>query len=349
MGRGEEIWYKNGGKEVVEANESLKKLMRDTGQASALVYAYHVCKFCDSLKTTPDKLLAEQRESRNTPNDGEYLIHDKIKNYIATKRSAAYKRLIVASVRAFFVVNRCELKTEKYVFTGEGKPDVDLSLIEADAIISAAREPFKTIFQMGKYSAMDEHRTIQMNREMWDTINEQLEDRSRPYIRLDFSKRKNNPRKFFTLIPREILENCPKPFLTTQGNLMNGNNIRQGWRSAKRRAGVKKPVGAHELRDLFSTEWTKAELSEKVGEFMMGHNVDPNSYKKFCSDEDFVTRIYSGFVEHIEGRGKLGRVEEQNKTLTDKLEKQAEELENLRRAVTMLQQGAKAKGSATKT
>jgi hypothetical protein len=349
MGRGEENWYRGEGKAVVEANESLKKVMRDIGQSSAVLYCYHVSKFCDSLGTTPDRLLAQQRESRNTPNDGEYAIHDKIKDHIATKKSAAYKRLIVASLRTFFVVNRCELKKEKYVFEGKGKPDVDLTLTEADAIIAAAREPFKTIFLMGKYSAMDEHRILQMNETMWDSVNEQLSDKSRPYVRLNFSKRKNNPRKFFTLIPRKILENCPKPFLTTQGHLVNEMNIQGAWRSAKQRAGVKGTIGAHELRDLFSTEWTKAELSEKVGEFLMGHNVDPNSYKKFCSDEDFVTRIYSGFVEHIEGRGKLGRVEEQNKTLTDKLEKQAEELENLRRAVTMLQQGAKAKGSATKT
>jgi hypothetical protein len=326
---GEEIWYKNGGKEIVEANESLKKLMRDVGEASRFLYAYHVVRFCDWARTTPDELLAKQRESRNSPNDGEYAIHDKIKEFIATKKSAGYKRLIVASIRSFFIVNRCELKKEKYVFTGEGKPDVDLTLAEANSIISAAREPFKTIFQMGKYGAMDEHRIILMNRTMWDSINQQLSKPSRRYIRLDFTKRKNNPRKFFTLIPREILENCPKPFLTTQGNLMNGNNIRQGWRSAKRRAGVKKPVGAHELRDLFSTEWTKAELSEKVGEFLMGHNVDPNSYKKFCSDEDFVGRIYSEFIEHIEGRGKINRVEEQNKTLTEQLQKQAAEIAKL--------------------
>jgi len=47
LGRGEEIWHIDGGREIVEANESLKKLMRDTGEPSAFVYAHHVCKFTD--------------------------------------------------------------------------------------------------------------------------------------------------------------------------------------------------------------------------------------------------------------------------------------------------------------
>jgi hemerythrin-like domain-containing protein len=81
---------------------------------------------------------------------------------------------------------------------------------------------------------------------------------------------------------------------------------------------------------LFSTEWTKSELSEKVGEFLMGHGIDPNSYKKLLQNEPFVSRVYGSYVEHIEGRGKLGDIEERNKALTEKLEKQAEEIAQLR-------------------
>ncbi len=44
----------------------------------------------------------------------------------------------------------------------------------------------------------------------------------------------------------------------------------------------------HEMRDLFATQWNKSPADKVVGEYLMGHTVDPLGYNKACKDVPFV-------------------------------------------------------------
>ena len=59
--------------------------------------------------------------------------------------------------------------------------------------------------------------------------------------------------------------------------------------SGSTRYGGKNP---HELRDFFRTRWQKSGADKDVGEFLMGHDIDPLGYNKAMGDADYVRRIY---------------------------------------------------------
>ena len=91
-------------------------------------------------------------------------------------------------------------------------------------------------------------------------VNAQLGN-SKPYIKITHPPRKNATRKFYSLLPKEVvLDYLSKggtlPFVNHQNNLVTNYNLQKEWRSIREgRAGFKehKGVGLHEIRDAWFT------------------------------------------------------------------------------------------------
>jgi len=56
--------------------------------------------------------------------------------------------------------------------------------------------------------------------------------------------------------------------------------------------GIRYEKNPHELRDLFRTRWQKSGRSSEVGEFFMGHDIDPLGYNKAMKDKKYTRGEY---------------------------------------------------------
>jgi len=197
-------------------------------------------------------------------------------------------------------------------------------------------------------------------------------------IRVDLKPRKKNPQPYFTLIGgdalraiedwvrhRETLRAAferkhPKGhfpdsiFVSIHGKPLTLLGIQTYWRRLaydlgfiKSRSqggpGTRYGVNPHQIRKLFRTLYGRsrsenAELHRNVGEFLMGHTVDPYDYNRFFDDEDIVIQEYVKALPYLDivssdkAEGKVDEDEVENlrrytKELEEKLKKQDAEFE----------------------
>jgi hypothetical protein len=125
------------------------------------------------------------------------------------------------------------------------------------------KEPYRTLFTIAKYAGMGNNELVYLNK-LWPDIRRQLKDDKDP-IRVDYRRRKNNERPFFTLIPSRLL----KPYEDSLENPFQSKDEKKGrkatlkpvknydlwiaWKAARKRAGIVEDVKPHHLRDLLIT------------------------------------------------------------------------------------------------
>lgn len=101
---------------------------------------------------------------------------------------------------------------------------------------------------------------------------------------------------------KEYIERKFEPnviFYNNFGKPIKKRNLRHYWFRRTVKLGLIKPIGdsnprnrygkhVHEMRSLFRSQWEKSPAKESVGEYMMGHTVDPLEYNKAFKDTKWV-------------------------------------------------------------
>ncbi len=225
---------------------------------------------------------------------------------------------------------------------------------QAHAIIHAASKPYNICFNLMLNCGWGLGEFLKFNTEStWQNVKASLaKDSKKEYYRHEFSSRKKNRRRFYSLIPadllREISALIPVPIRAaygftfegeqrahkTEGILLNADNYHAGrvylqkaWITARKRAAISVEgiPTAHELRDCYRTRATLVGCAPEAAEFSMGHSIDPLGYNKCFYNEvwmwENLKKIYGPTVateSALQERDKIiQRMQDEIKTLQD--------------------------------
>ncbi len=211
----------------------------------------------------------------------------------ALRYSRSHRNMQMAALKNFLLRNRIPKDRIFLDFKIKGKraSKPELTWDEAQRIINLAAEEWRPVFQVMLHGALDMERFVEINTNSayWRGIQEQLSNPTRDYVRIDLEGRKNvGP--FYVLLPREVARLIPAR--NAQGELLrNKQSIMYNWKVARKRAGFlleRKGFGPHNLRSGWEDKALKAGLPEILIEHQVGHQVDPENYKRVQKDEAWV-------------------------------------------------------------
>jgi hypothetical protein len=140
-------------------------------------------------------------------------------------------------------------------------------------------------------------------------------------ITLPGRKKSRNKTPYYTFIAADSIdalkawfphrpENAPAIITNQFGKPISKTAMRHYWIKRLRDQGIlplfKKGErvnntgkGLHEMRDVFRTLWSKSPANYIVGEFMMGHKVDPLNYDKSHRDVEFYKNEYRKVIPFL--------------------------------------------------
>lgn len=154
----------------------------------------------DVLKAQGDLSGREQYELLDVLQD--YVLHE----IYGTK---ATKNAVYATIRSFFLHNRCELPKDTIRFHSDYDPVIqDLSLDEFKAILREANILYRSAFLIKFQAMMGLEELIWFSNHAWSTVREQLRDgslymKSQDRIIVHIPRRKGVERLYFTSIERD--------------------------------------------------------------------------------------------------------------------------------------------------
>ena len=223
-------------------------------------------------------------------------------------------KMQIKSFRSFLQHHRVFLPSERITVKSEG--DVkELTLDQIREIINHCPEPYKTIYTIFTYAPMGEVSFIKWNTrpDITKDVSEQLTTK-KPYVKAIHPPRKNAKRKFYSLIPRNLIENYLRkggrlPFTNTRGNMVQDYNLQAEWRRARSRAGLTdmKGVGCHEIRDAWFTYAGTQGVEWDVRKFTIGHSqFSEQGYNKLWENED---HVHEQLRKAWEGNGRTSKLE----------------------------------------
>jgi len=285
--------------------------------------------FCIWSQKTPNQLLDMRREDLKSPNDGfrtlelaeQFILkgeypdrrkgrQGKIVKVAETCR--ARRELYLTAIRSFFAHNRLELPRDKTFKIAESdnvpQRETFMDLETAEKIIGCLKEPYRTLATAALYAGLGRKEALSLNR-MWPTIEKQLRDEKDP-VRVDFAKRKSNPRPYFTFLPAKLL----KPHLgkeipfgvytkhstTKRLRPMNESDLLVAWTCAKKRADVTGKQTFHMLRDLLVTSFYRIGADVTTAQFLTGHGVDSNQYLQIMKSPERPEKEWRKYREYLE-------------------------------------------------
>ena len=275
------------------------KLMQGSNNTAAF-YAYHLYRFLDKRHETPKEFLAHSKSMK----ESELWIELRNQVFDGSIPNGSIKQ-VIKSFRSFLIHHGVFLPAERLSIRSDDNDDVkDLTMAEVREIINHCKEPFKTIYTIFTYAPMGEVSFSKWNSrpDMAKDVKGQLATKS-PCIKVIHPPRKNAKRKFYSLIPRHVIEAYLKkqytlPFKNQVGNLITDNNLQTEWRAARKRAGFIgepgepnpwKGVGCHEIRDTWFTFAQTQGCAWDVAQFTIGHTqFSEQGYNKVWTNEKHV-------------------------------------------------------------
>jgi len=265
---------------------------------------------------TPDQMIEYQL---NSVGQGRYEILDKIvQPYVMQKAGRhSYKTRLYGTVRSFFLHNRAELPRDPTFKVKATKSKVvgTLNVEDFKKLVYSSNPMYQAIFLCMFQGGMGLEEFNHWNLKGWGATKKQLDDEIRP-IKVDLPGRKmaRDIRPFYTYIGkdgekalRNYVENYrPKNgeavFYSSLKTPLNKHSVYYYWLRHLRKLGiVELPTGRtghrtgknpHEMRDLFRTRWQLSEVEQKVGEFLMGHEIDPLGYNKAMQNLNYTRMNY---------------------------------------------------------
>jgi integrase len=275
---------------------------------------------------SPDDLVLYQKQSIG---DARYEILDLLQTYIQTREGTyQYKRSQMTAVHSFFQHNRVDLPRDinyKIRNTKEGV-NGSLSPDEIRKVILSANKTYSTIFLCMFQAGLGEEEFIYWNLHGLAKLQEDLEsDAQIISINLPGRKSNRNIKPYFSLLGGDGLKflreyMATRPTLLTKKHKTRAKESKKtsaetaifidqygypvsklaiylNWSAHTKKAGVNKGKGytgknLHEIRDTFRTLFEKSPAEKSVGEFLMGHVIDPLGYNKAHQDQSWVMKEY---------------------------------------------------------
>jgi integrase len=262
----------------------------------------------------------------------------------------ARRELYLTAIRSFFAHSRVELPRDKTFKITEAdnvpQQETFMDLETAQKIIGCLKEPYRSLATASLYGGLGRKEVLSLNR-MWPMIEKQLGDEKDP-IRVDFAKRKSNPRPYFTFLPAKVLKphlgkEIPFGVYTKHSKVkrlrpMNESDLLVAWRFAKKRAGVEDKQTFHMLRDLLVTSFYRIGADTITAQFLTGHGVDANRYLQIMKVPERVEEEWSKYRQFLESgvtteaQKRIEQVEIENKALKAKLDSLEGRFETLAKA-----------------
>jgi hypothetical protein len=357
------------GKAWIQAHPSIRGwLDRLSKETTRSAYAHDFYLFCKSTGKTPEELIALRKGHANGWNITEmledFILHGKYEDERIghqgeiseiSHTSKNRRKALYTGVRSFFAsthgdngpLSLPDDKAFKIKENDNREPTTGyITLDQANAIIGTMKEPYRTLFTIAKYAGMGNNELVYLNR-LWPDMRKQLKDGRDP-IRVDYRRRKNNERPFFTLIPSRLL----KPYEDSLENPFQSKDEQKGrkatlkpvknydlwiaWKAARKRAGIVEDVKPHHLRDLLITLGFKIGLRKESTDFLTGHTVDTNGYLQIMRESDALIKEWGKIRSYIDSG-----VSTETQEKMAKLEKQADtrdkEIKNLRIEIRRMQ------------
>lgn len=271
------------------------KLMKGS-DSTAIFYAYHLQRLLEKRKETPTQFLAHCKSMKADLGGLWQELRDQ-----AFEFPTGSIKMEIKSFRSFLQHHGVFLPSERISIRSEG--DVkELTLGQIREIINHCPEPYKTIYTIFTFAPMGEVSFIKWNNrpDMAKDVKAQLATK-KPYVKVIHPPRKNAKRKFYSLIPRDVIEAYLRkrgrlPFTNTGGKLLQDYNLQSEWRRARARAGLTdmKGVGCHEIRDAWFTYAGTQGVEWDVRKFTIGHSqFSEQGYNKLWANEDYVWKQLS--------------------------------------------------------
>jgi len=316
----------------VEENPEVAEWLGSVSEGAAELYAVRFKRFYDWLTAegefggfTPAKLLDFQAEARGRNRVkianrlGAFL--RKLAGELRPKTLAHY----YSATRSFFQFHGVELPRRGFNLPDDYREPAPQLLTRDDLvrILAAAKLRDKAIYTICFQAALGWKGFNQFNH-AWDQIEPQLEKGADHLIVKLKSRKKLRgiTNGYFTIIGRDgvrllkkYLEKrgTPEPgeaiFLSREGRAIAARTYRKNFENLARRVGLISKRGSdrtsrygyspHQLRDVFRTEWQKSGADPLVGEFLLGHVVDPNKYLEFKNVPHYVLAEYEKAEEAL--------------------------------------------------
>ena len=254
---------------------------------------------------SPGQLIEYQK---NSDNGSRFNILDVVQTYVLSQQETKrYNSLRQAysTIRSFFAHNRASLPRDSSFRIKSDIPKVNglLSVENIRDMVLALKPVFRAVYLSIFQGALDLEMFNFWNLNGLRGLEEQLKENS-DTVRIDLPGRKQNRnvKPYYTFIGRDAIDAIidyweirPKRndaiFFNQSGKPMTPSGIRAQWSRTLIRLGLITPdpskgraarygMNLHELRDLFRTQWSRSPAKWNVGEFFMGHSVDPLEYDK---------------------------------------------------------------------
>jgi hypothetical protein len=136
----------------------------------------------------------------------------RIKAYIGSLKSRAAARSQLSALRSFCAFHESDLRLNgAKVRVPRTRKKPYLAWDEAEKIIAETKEPYRGVFKflMRCGLGLDEFAEIQGSAEIQGEITKQLNDKSRPYVRIGLRPRKANTDTFYTLVQKAFVPQFP--------------------------------------------------------------------------------------------------------------------------------------------
>lgn len=239
----------------------------------------------------------------------------------------SYKKSCYSAVRSFFAHNRAPLPRDPYTLRSETPGyEGDLTVENIRDVALASKPLYRAIFLSMFQGGMDIQSFLWWNQHGWEDLRRDLQDEYVDVVKIRIPFRKMNRKPFCTFVGGDALK-AIRDYLPTRPTREEARakherdgkqepfyyaifytqfktpiqkvTLQHYWIDRLDKLGlIKRKTGRghrygknlHEMRDVFRSQWEKSPAKTSVGEYMMGHKVDPLEYNKAHKDEKWVKR-----------------------------------------------------------
>jgi len=258
---------------------------------------------------TPSMLVNFQADQTSR---GRYLILDALIDHVnsvgGTPKSMQRR---MATARGLFMHNRAPLPRDK-VSLKPTRPPTQGELTAADVrdVVLASNPTYQAVFMVMMGAALDEEMFTTWNLDpgsLGDLRAQMKPGEDLIKVELPGRKLNRNKKPYYTFFGGDALEKLRsywdfRPgdarhiFVTQYGTPLEKRSLYMYWNRKMVALGKIRVKGdgftgnryglhVHEMRDVFRSLWSLSPAKKHVGEFVMGHNIDPLEYDKSWREE----------------------------------------------------------------
>lgn len=308
---------------------------------------------------SPDQLVEHQRKADN---GSRYEIIDLAQLYINQyKGRVNTKNTAYGTIRSFFMHNRAELPKDPSFMIRSKKPPIvgTLTPEEIKLAILSCKPAYQAAYLVMFQAALDHQMFMYWNMNGYDDLVKQLRENPDVIkIELPGRKKNRNEKPYYSFISTDAIEALrnwlqlrpenAQGIITNQfGEPLKSSSLKTYWIRHLRKIGIvelekgkqyteRTGKNLHEMRDVYRSLWSKSPANHIVGEYCMGHSIDPLSYDKSFRDIEYYREEYRKAAPYLNllSRGEafgqveakeLNRVESQLKARIEQLESEKED------------------------